>query len=57
MKEQKKQATAVSPLPRRVRTHQQAQDQAQIERSDMDQLPLQDVLVAPQMVRRMPPVS
>jgi hypothetical protein len=47
--EQKKHATTVSPLPRRARTQQLAQDQAQVERAHMDQLPLQNVLVSAQV--------
>src|ERR1039458_815813 len=47
--EQKKQATTIFPLPRRARTQQLAQDQAQVEGSHVDQLPLQNVLVSAQM--------
>src|ERR1019366_1416575 len=39
----------VSPLPRRARTQQCAQDQAQIERAHVDPLPLQNVFVSAQM--------
>ena len=49
--------TAVSQLPRRSRTQQLAQDQAQVERAHVDQLPLQNILASAQMARRMPPVS
>ena len=39
----------VFPLPRRARTQQFAKDQAQVERPHMDQLPLQNILVSPEM--------
>ena len=39
-------AKAVSPLSRRARTQQLAQDQAQVERADMNQLPLQNVVAS-----------
>src|ERR1039458_2065661 len=39
----------VFQLPWRARTQQFAQDQAQVERADMDQLPLQNVFVSAQM--------
>src|SRR6266446_8899300 len=42
-------SSSVLPLPRRARTQQFAQDQAQIERAYMDQLPLQNVFVSAQM--------
>jgi hypothetical protein len=38
--EQKESSAQVVPLPRRARAQQAAEDQAQIERSHMDQLPL-----------------
>ena len=44
-----KQASAVSPLPRRARAHLLAQDEAQVEGSHVDQLPLQNVLVSAQV--------
>src|SRR6516164_236143 len=44
-----KQASAVSPLPRRARSHQLAQDEAQVESSHVDQLPLQNVIVSAQV--------
>ena len=44
-----KQASAVSPLPRRARSHQLAQDEAQVEGSDVDKLPLQNVSVSAQV--------
>jgi len=40
-------AKAVSQLSRRARTQQLAQDQAQVECSDVNQLPLQDVVPSP----------
>ncbi len=40
---------AVSQFPRRARTQQLAQDQAQIERAHMHQLPFQNVVVSAQM--------
>jgi len=40
-------AKAVSQLSRRARTQQLAQDQAQVERAHMNQLPLQDVVPSP----------
>jgi len=40
-------AKAVSQLSRRARTQQLAQDQAQVEGADMNQLPLQDVVPSP----------
>src|SRR5271157_2635313 len=42
-------ARAVSQLSRRARTQQLAQDQAQVERADVNQLPLQDVVPSPQV--------
>ena len=42
-------AKAVSQLSRRARTQQLAQDQAQVECADMNQLPLQDVVPSPQV--------
>ena len=42
-------AKAVSQLSRRARTQQLAQDQAQVERADVNQLPLQDVVPSPQV--------
>lgn len=41
--------SAVLPLPWRARAHQSAQDQAQIERAHVDQLPLPNVFVSAQM--------
>jgi hypothetical protein len=41
--------STVSQFARRARTQQLAQDQAQIERAHMDQLPLQNVFVSAQM--------
>jgi hypothetical protein len=38
---------AVPQLSGRARTQQLAQDQAQVERSDVNQLPLQDVVPSP----------
>ncbi|HZL65971.1 MAG TPA: hypothetical protein VFC29_01430 [Candidatus Limnocylindrales bacterium] len=49
IKEQNQLGEAVSPLPRRARTQHLAQDQAQVERADMNQLPLQNVLVSAQV--------
>ena len=46
---QNKHATKVLPLPRRACTQQLAQNQAQIERAHMDQLPLENVFVSAQM--------
>ena len=40
-------AKAVSQLSRRARAQQLAQDQAQVERADMNQLSLQDVVSSP----------
>ena len=42
-------APAVLPLPWRARAHQLAQDQAQVEGSHVDQLPLQNVIVSAQV--------
>jgi hypothetical protein len=42
-------ATAVLPFPRRACAQQLAQNQAQIERAHMDQLPLENVFVSAQM--------
>ncbi len=39
----------LSQLSRRSRAQQLAQDQAQVEGADMDQLPLQDVLLSAQV--------
>lgn len=47
--QQKNHATAVPPLPRGSRTQQLAQDQAQVEGADMNQLPLQNVLLSAQV--------
>jgi hypothetical protein len=47
--EQKKDVSAVSPLPRRARTQQLAKDQAQVKGSHVDQLPLQNIFVAAQV--------
>ncbi len=44
-----KHAEAVSQLPRSARAEHLAQNQAQVERADMHQLPLQNVLPSPQM--------
>jgi hypothetical protein len=41
--------SAVFQLARRTRSQQLAQNQAQVERSDMDQLPLQNVLPSSEM--------
>lgn len=49
MREQKNYATLIDPLPWRAGSHQLAQDQTQIESSHMNQLPLQNILMAPQM--------
>jgi hypothetical protein len=49
IRQQKKQASAVAPFPGRARPHQLAQDQTQVERSHVDQLSLQNVLVAAKM--------
>ena len=48
---------AVFQLSRRARAQQLAQDQAQVERADMNQLPLQNVVPSAQWQRRIPPVS
>ena len=40
---------AVSQLSRRSRTQHLAQNQAQVERADVTQLPLQDVVSSPQV--------
>ena len=42
-------AQAVSQLSRRARTQQLAQNQAQVEGADMNQLPLQDVVPSAQV--------
>jgi len=42
-------APAVLPLPWRARAHQLAQDEAEVEGSHVDQLPLQNVVVAAQV--------
>src|SRR5271157_2891712 len=42
-------ARAVSQLSRRARAQQLAQDQAQVERADVNQLPLQDVVSSAQL--------
>jgi len=47
--EQKQALSQVVPLPRRAGAQQAAEDQAQIEGSHMDQLPLEDVVVFAQM--------
>jgi hypothetical protein len=57
IKEQKNRDTTVSPIPRSAGPQQLAQDQAQIEPSDVDQLPFQNVLVAPRMGPPHPVVS
>ncbi len=49
--------TTVSPLPRRAGPQQLTQKQAQVERADVDQLPLQNVLVSPQMRAPHPAVN
>src|SRR5271165_5476606 len=49
MDQQNKPAKAVSQLSRRARTQQLAQDQAQVERADMNQVPLQDVVSSAQV--------
>jgi hypothetical protein len=47
--EQKQPSAEVDPLPRRAGAQQLAKDQAQIESSDMNELPLEDVVVLTQM--------
>ena len=47
--EQKQHSTQVVPLPRSARAQQAAEDQAQIESCNVDQLPLEDILMASQM--------
>ena len=47
--EQKQRLSEVVPLPRRARAEQLAEDQAEIETGDMNQLPLEDVVVLAQM--------
>ena len=47
--EQKQCSAAVDPLPRRAGAEQLAEDQAQIESGDMNELSLEDVIVLAQM--------
>src|ERR1700676_5559471 len=47
--EQKEHSAQVDPLPRSARAQQAAEDQAQIEPCNVDQLTLEDVVMFPQM--------
>ena len=56
-KAQNQASEAVSQLTRRARAQQFAQDQAQVERADMNQLPLQDILAPAQVTAPRLPVN
>jgi len=47
--EQKRHSTQVVPLPRSACAQQAAEDQAQIESGNVDQLPLEDIVMLAQM--------